>query len=654
MLTHVDKPFVLGRQTLKNRVFRSAHGTMIGGGTINDDFIAYHEARARGGVALTVLEVISPHRSCESLLNIWDPNLTEAYPRFVDRMRVHGMRVFQQINHSGANSFGPGGAPPWAPSDIPGFQHAIVPLAMTKAMIDEVIASYADTARKCAAWGADGVEIHCAHGYLIAQFLSVNSNKRPDDYGGSWENRCRFMLEVTRAVRAAVPPHVTVGARFSPELIIGGLDERDNLSAAHLLVQEGLLDYVSLSLGVYQTLYKVIGGMHEPTGYELATSEPIARSLDIPTMVIGRFRTLEEADRVIRSGAADLVGFTRATIADPDLVSKTLAGNSHQVRPCIGCNQGCIGGLYSGRIGCTVNPAVGCEATAGDDRLNPAAHRKQVLVIGGGPAGMEAARIAALRGHHVVLAESQPVLGGALRLAAMAPTRASIADILTWLQQEIHRLGVEVRLCTHVKPADVLAAAPDAVILATGSTPRMDGIQLSNPGEPVSGMQRGNVLSSWDVFAGSGRDFGRSAVVIDDVGHYEAVAVTEHLASLGLAVTFVTRHAAFAPLMEPALMNAPALQRLSRYSCDIMLRTRAIAIDARSVAVGPVHLPADSRHARLLPADTVVYISHNRANRDLHAQLECQGIAVHAIGDCRSPRFLAAAMLEGNRIGRSI
>lgn len=152
MYTHVDKPFVLGTLTLKNRVFRSAHGTLIGAGTIDADFIAYHEARAKGGVALSVLEVISPHRSCESLLNIWDPNLPEAYPRLTARMHLHGMSVFQQINHSGANSWGPDGAPPWAPSDLPGFQHAVAPVPMTRSMIEDVVESHADTARKCASW----------------------------------------------------------------------------------------------------------------------------------------------------------------------------------------------------------------------------------------------------------------------------------------------------------------------------------------------------------------------------------------------------------------------------------------------------------------------------------------------------------------------
>jgi 2,4-dienoyl-CoA reductase-like NADH-dependent reductase (Old Yellow Enzyme family) len=654
MLTHVHKPFTLGAQTLKNRVFRSAHGTLIGGGTINDDFIAYHEARARGGVALSVLEVISPHRSCESLLNIWDPKLPDAYPRFMDRMHLHEMKVFQQINHSGANSYGPDGAPPWGASDIAGFQHAITPVPMTKAMIDAVVESYAETARKCAAWGADGVELHCAHGYLIAQFLSLNSNKRCDQYGGSWENRCRFMLEVARAVRAAVPSSITVGARFSPELIVGGLDEDDNLRAAQRLVDEGLIDYVSLSLGVYQTLYKVIGGMHEPTGYELATSEPITRALDIPTMVIGRFRTLEEADHVIRSGAADLIGFTRATIADPDLVQKTLQGHAEEVRPCIGCNQGCIGGLYTGRLGCTVNPAVGFESTLGEDKLESAARPRHVLIVGGGPAGMEAARIAALRGHRVILAEAQSQLGGALRFAALAPTRRSMADIITWLEQEVYRLRVTVRLGTFVELQDVLAQNPDAVVVATGSVPRMDGIQLSNPGEPISGMHRPNVMSSWDVFSQPQHDFGRTAVVIDDVGHYEAVAVAEHLASRGLTVTFISRFAAFAPQMETALMNVPALQRLSRYSFNLLLRTRAIAINEECVVVAPTYLDSGSNQTQTVAADTVVFVSHNRANRDLYNTLIEKNLETHIIGDCNAPRFLAAAIREGHLIGRRI
>jgi NADPH-dependent 2,4-dienoyl-CoA reductase/sulfur reductase-like enzyme len=328
------------------------------------------------------------------------------------------------------------------------------------------------------------------------------------------------------------------------------------------------------------------------------------------------------------------------------------------VRPCIACNQSCIGGLYTGRIGCTVNPAVGFERTLGDDNLQPAMRRKEVLVVGGGPAGMEAARVAALRGHAVTLAEAEPKLGGALKLAAMAPTRQALGDIIAWLEQEVYRLGVTVRLGTYMEADDVRAEGADTVIIATGSTPRMDGIQISNPGEIIAGIERDNVLSSWDVLRNPkrdfGRDFGRDAVVIDDLGHYEAVAVTEVLASHGVHVTYLTRHNSFAPQMDVALMNVPALQRLSGYAFEQRLRTRAIRIEDDGVVAGPVYLDTGSNRTEKIPADTVVFVSHNRPNRDLYTALAQQGPDVHIIGDGASPRFLATAIREGNMVGRTI
>jgi NADPH-dependent 2,4-dienoyl-CoA reductase/sulfur reductase-like enzyme len=413
-----------------------------------------------------------------------------------------------------------------------------------------------------------------------------------------------------------------------------------------------LIDYVSVSLGVYQTLYKVIGGMHEPSGYELKTSETITRNIRIPTMVVGRIRTLDEADRIISSGAADLVGFTRATIADADLVRKSLRGQGNRVRPCIGCNQSCIGGLYAGRLGCAVNPAVGFESILGEERRTAAPRSRRILVVGAGPAGMEAARVARLRGHDVILAEAEPVVGGALRFAARAPTRHAFADLIAWQERELQHLGVELRLSTSIGIEDVRAEKPDCVIVATGSSPRRDGVQLSNPGEPIDGMDR--VLSSWDVFSAPERVLGRTAVVIDDLGHYEAVAVAEHLATRGVRVTFVSRFAAFAPQMETSLMTVPALQRLNQYPFDIRLRTRIIAVDDEGVVAGPVYLSRDSHAVQKIAAETVVFVSHNRANRELYTRLAECGTEAHVIGDGNSPRFLPVAMREGHQVGNQV
>ncbi|MBP6802276.1 MAG: FAD-dependent oxidoreductase [Zoogloea sp.] len=655
-LTHVHTPINLGPIALKNRVVRTAHATNLGAGTMNDALIGYHLARAEGGVGLSIIEILSVHPSTPATLNVFIPDIGDAYRKLVAAVRPHGMKLFQQLWHGGHNALPLDGSPPWSASDVPSPTIGVTPVPMTQAMIDEIVAAYADTARKCEEWGLDGVEIHCAHGYLPAQFLSPNANRRSDGYGGSFENRLRFLREVVAAVRQAVSVNFAVGVRVAPDQSAGGIGVEDVQRAVQALEDKHLIDFVDVSLGDYHAFPKLIGGMHEPMGYEMPTSAPIARAARTPAIVTGRFRTLEEADQIIRLGDADLVALTRAHIADPQLVNKTLAGHPEQVRPCIACNQGCVGGLLgpAARMGCTVNPAIGAENSLDDTRLTPVATPRRVLVVGGGPAGMEAARVAALRGHTVTLAEAADNLGGTLRIAARAPQRHGIADIAVWLEQEIYRLGVDVRLSSYLSADDIRSLAPDAVILATGSLPRMDGIQLSHPGEPIAGIARPHVLSSWDLLLERPPRPVKSAVVIDDVGHYEGIAAAEHLLAQGAEVHFVTRHAAFAHQMEAALSAEPALQRFARGRFTLHLRTRALAIGQNDVELLPAYLPAGGPGAFRVPAERVVFISHNAPNRELASELAASGIPLQVIGDANAPRFLPVAIREGRLAGMAV
>jgi 2,4-dienoyl-CoA reductase-like NADH-dependent reductase (Old Yellow Enzyme family) len=659
--THVHTPFRIGTLALKNRIVRSAHGTNIGQGTMSADLIAYHAARARGGVALSIMEITGVHRSSAGLLNVWDPLLQDGMRRLVDACRPHGMKIVQQLWHGGIQGHNLDGGFPWAPSDIASHKMNTVPEPMTEAMIADVIEGFATATRLCEQWGIDGVEIHCAHSYLPHQFLSPAWNHRTDRYGGSFDNRARFMVETLEAVRAAASPDFAVGVRVSPDYQDGSLPVDDVIRATRLLEARNLIDFVDISAGNYTTDYKMIGGMHEPVGYEMETSAPVARALALPTIVTGRFRTLDDADLVIRQGQADLVAITRGTIADPDLVNTSLAGNGTGVRPCIGCNQGCVGGIMraitgpGGVMGCTVNPAVGFEATIGDDRLVPAADPRKVLVIGGGVGGMEAARVAALRGHKVVLAEAAPDLGGMVRIAARQPTRHAIQDIVVWQQNAIYALGVDVRLSTFMDADDIAAEAPDAVIIATGSTPRLDGIQVSNPGEPAAGMDQPHVLSSIDLFTTPGRDLGRTALVVDDVGHYEAMGVAEELLDRGLHVTFVTRHAAIAHQLDGMFMASPTLGRFAQDRFTAHARTRLVSVEQGSATITPIHDVAPNiRARRTVPADTVVFVSYNRSNRDLYDALREGPLPVRIVGDARNPRTMQEAIREGYLAGMDI
>ena len=651
----VMEPIELRGLTIKNRVVRTAHFTNLGGGVIGDDTVAYHLRSAEGGVGLSFVEILSVHPSSVGSVNIFLPGCEDGYRKLVDAVRPTGMRLFQQIWHGGHNVPAADGGPGWSASDIPSPHGGMAPVAMTKAMIDEMVEAFASAAARCEEWGLDGFELHGCHGYLCNQFLSPATNKREDEYGGSFENRARFTIEVMAAMRSAVSDRMVCGIRVGDDATTGGATYEDFVALTGLLEERDLIDFVNISYGSHSNTSKGIPGMHEPAGYQLPTSRPIARSANVPAIVVGRFRTLREAEDVIARGDADMVGLTRAHIADPNLVAKSLAGREQDVRPCIGCNQGCLGGILAPvpRLGCVVNPAVGFERTMGDHTLQVVSRPKRVVVVGGGPAGMEAARVAAERGHRVVLFEAGGALGGTLNLAGLTATRRTLLDLTRWLAGQVERLKVDVRLGVRADVEAVVAEQPDEVIVATGSTPRMDGLQVSNPGEPIIGMDQARVVSSHQLLSGSA-PLGRTAVVIDDTGHYEAVGVVEYLAGHGVVVTYVTPREGFAPDMDMTWMNEPALRRLAGKPVTIRPRTRAIAITEDHVRIGPVYLPADSAELELVAADTVVFISNNRPNRELYDQLSTRGVSTRVVGDAHTPRFLGPAVREGHLAGAAV
>jgi len=650
-LQRVLEPIEIAGREVRNRVVRTAHATGIGRGTLSDDLIAYHVARAHGGVGLSILEILSVHSSSPGTLNMSDPKLEAGYEKLLRAIAPTGMVVYQQLWHGGHSQSGAGGAPPWGPSTVPNPLGGEVPVPMTRVMIEEITEAFAASAARCELAGLHGVEVHAAHGYLLHQFLSRSTNKRDDEYGGSFANRVRFLMQVMRAVRNRVSTAFAVGVRLAPDITAGGVGVEDCVRVVDLLQQEKLVDFVDVSMGSYHTFAKMIGGMHEPAGYELPTSEPVTAMCNVPSIITGRIRTLEEADQIIRQGSADLVGMTRAHIADPDIVAKTIAGHAERVRPCIACNQGCVGGLLTtGRMGCAVNPGAGFERKLGDGQIGIADVRRRVCVVGGGPAGMEAARVAALRGHRVTLMEASQHLGGMLRLAARLPTRHGLLDIAVWLEAELRRLGVDLRLNCFAEAAEVLAENPDAVIVATGSHPRLDGMQSTNPGEPASGMERPRVCSTVDILSLPTGRIGKTALVVDDTGHYEAIGIAEYLAAAGASVTFVTTCSAIAPKVESALMVEPVLARLASHDFNSLMRHRLVAVRDGEAEISPVY----SKESRLVPAETVVFVSPNAPNRELSAELSGKVANLQLVGDAKSPRFISAAFREGHLAARAI
>ncbi|WP_340315827.1 oxidoreductase [Rhizorhabdus argentea] len=656
-LSLVYEPITINGLEIRNRIARSAHGTSLAfQGAITDRMINYHLARAKGGVGLTILEAAAVHPSTiTSFANI-DDSIIDGYRRLMAAVRPHGMRVFQQLWHGGHIYPVFDRSAPWGVSSIPNPATGIVPNPVGSQEIGELIAAYAAAARRCKAGGIEGIEVHAAHGYLIMQFLNSLTNTRTDRYGGSLENRMRFLHEVMVAIRKEVGDNYPVGIRVGNSAGIGGLDEAEIAKVLEHLHADGLIDFVDASYADYWS-HGFAFAMDQPLGYQLTSSSLITSAIkDLPRMVIGRIRTLEEAEQILRDGIADMVHMTRAHIADPDIVRKTQAGHPERVRPCIGCNQGCWYAVTTGGpIGCAVNPAAGNEGALSENLIEPSESPGRVLVVGGGPAGMEAARIAALRGHEVVLVEAASCLGGQVTLAKRAPRLHAIGDITYWLEQEIIRLGVEIRTNSYFEAEDTLAENADFVIVATGSNPRSDRIQFSDSSQAVPGADQSHILSSPDLFSNPHLALGSTAVVFDEVGHYEGIAATEYLLNKGLKVTFVCPGSRIAPLVCHDTRVVPALRRFADLgNFRPLTNTKLVAIDKTHCNVRSLY----SAFVERIPADTVVFINARDPLRSLYDELCARGFRkgqnIALAGDALAPRDIQYAISEGHAVTRSM
>jgi 2,4-dienoyl-CoA reductase-like NADH-dependent reductase (Old Yellow Enzyme family) len=648
---HLFEPIDVGPLTIPNRIVRTAHGTMLTG----ERLIAYHEARAAGGVGMSTLEATGVHANAPSITPLHSDEVIPLYRELMARIRPHGMKLLQQIYHPGSATRPKKAATQVSSSPIPNPMVGGVPVEMTRSMIAEMVEAFAAAVRRCREGGLDGVDLHASSGYLIEQFLSPANNTRTDEYGGGLENRMRFLMEILVAIRAEVGDDYCVGIRLpNEEYIPGGLTPADVAEIAQIV--EPYVDYVSLHMGSYWRFHKLLSSMDDPLGNEMPANEVIIRAVAKPTIVVGRIMTLDHAEHLVASGAADMVSMVRALIADPGLVNKARRGDEHLIRPCIGSNFGCVGNLMStGTLSCVVNVAAAQETTVSFEPTGPAPVPKRVLVAGGGPAGLEAARTAALRGHEVHLHEATRHLGGQVAIAATAPHRSDIGAITEWLVGEIERLGVTIRLSSMVDPDVVAEVAPDEVIVATGSSPRRDGFQLSTPVTPVPGHDLPHVFSSWDVFGFGGRArLDGPAVVFDDTGSFEAISVADALLEAGLEVTMVGRCQAIGEHLPypPATVGA-ARERLLAGRFDFIGGHHLIEITAEEVVIGVLF----TSRRRVVPARTVVLVTHNHPNRELAEHL---GVApggplpVHLVGDVTGTNGIRPAIHQAAAIARAL
>jgi len=645
-------PIQVGRLTLKNRIYSSGHAeAMAEGGRPGERLSRYHAAKARGGCALTIfggsssVHPSSPAAAWKQIAN-HDDSIIPAYRALADAVHAHDCLVFTQLTHMGrrAQADGEEANVLVAPSQIPERVHREVPHELEAEQIVEIVRAFGQAARRCREGGLDGIELSMAHNHLIDQFWSPLFNQRLDDYGGSLDNRLRFGFEVLREIRRTVGRDFVVGARISgDEFTRGGLTAGDMAEIARRLAASGLLDFLSIIGGgahTYELQAAAVPNMSYATGVFVPLAAAIKQAAPgIPILHASRIVDPAHADRLVAAGQIDVVGMTRALIADPDLPRKALESRFDDIRTCVGANEGCIDRIYQGKpVTCVQNPATGREAELAEVRA--ATTPKKVVVVGGGVAGLEAARMAAVRGHRVVLFEKAPELGGQVLLAARAPERSEYVGIVRFLAAQVRKLAVDVRLAVEATPSAVLAERPAAVVIATGSHPFVP---------PVPGSDGKHVVTDRDVLAGEAK-VGTSVVVVDDVHTQEALSTAELLLSQGKRVEVISP--LFYVGQDVGVTSiAPLYRRLFTAGVVLTPGTELRAVEGSSVIVANVY---SGLERRIEGVDTVVLAAGSRSTDALYRALKGHVAELYAVGDCVAPRGVHPALLDATRIARAI
>ena len=542
------QPFQLKHLTLRNRILSTAHAPSFQeGGHPRERYRLYHEEKARGGVGLTIIggstNIAPDSPSVFGQLYAGDDSIIPWFKELTDGVRAHGAGVMCQITHMGRRTAWDDGhwLPVLGPSEVRERAHRSFPKTMENEDINRVICNFVDASLRCRAGGFDGIEL-LSHSHLLGQFLSPLVNRREDDYGGSLENRLRLSLQVVDAVREAVGPDFILGMRVTgDELTRGGLEAEECVEIAQIIAETGAVDFLNILAGApYDDLGLAgwVAPMGMPAAPHLNIAGDIRKAVDIPIFHAGGVADIATARHAVAEGHVDLIGMTRAHIADPHLVSKLVSGNEERIRPCVGLGY-CVDRVNQGKAAvCGHNAASGREATL-PHIIKKASDKRKVVVVGGGPGGLEAARISAERGHDVVLFEASDRLGGQLNLAAKGMTRRQIWGVADWLISEVTLLDVDLRLNNYAEADDVRSENPDVVVIATGGWPDL----LDIPGQELT-------ISSWDVLGGEKRITGE-VLLFDEVGDQAAAVCADVMARAGCAVTLVTPDRAVAHDLGP-------------------------------------------------------------------------------------------------------
>ena len=617
-------------------------------GTISQKMTDYWEARAKGGVGLIIFEAVTIDAAFPYIIRtvgLWDDKLIPSFKRFVDAMHAHGAKVAPQIMHPGPESFSwLKGVQPVGPSPVVCKTHGQVCRELTLEEIKTIVEQFGEAARRAREAGCDAMEFHAAHSYMLAgSFLSPLRNKRTDAYGGTIDGRLRFLLEVMESIRSKAGADFPVILRISgDEHLPGGRDILDSQYITPKLVAAGV-DAFHISGGVVPDVYwRVLPCIGTQPGFNVPAAAAVKQVVDVPVMVVGRINDPQLAEDILVKGYADMVVMGRALLADPELPNKARGGSIEDIAPCTSCGQGCLRSqLTYEPVTCVINPAVGREK---EMAITPAAKQKKVLVIGGGPGGLEAARVSALRGHRVTLWEKTSKLGGQINLAAIPPMKQELSKWIIYLSTQVKKAQVKVELNKEATPELIEKEKPDVVVVATGGKPLIpeipgaEGTKVVTANDVLEGklaISRGKVL-----IIGGGMVGCEIADMLADPGYNQTtgsvpVTIVEMLADIGLDVIPQTRM-----LLLPRLREK-GVEAITSATVKEILDDGVIIIK-------------DGKEEIIRGIDFIILACGTESVDELSAKIEDKVPEVYVIGDAKAPRKALEAIAEAAEIAREI
>ena len=645
------EPLIIRKKVLKNRIFSTGHmAVMLKGGCPTESMIAYHEAKAKGGAALTIIEASRVQPSGDSgrpAIRAYDPSCISGYNKLTAACHRYDCLVFGQLTHPGREmaDLEDGTSPvAYAPSAIPNERFHVMPRELSEHMIQEIVVGFKISAQNLKKARLDGIEIVASHGYLLGQFLNKNINKRKDRYGGNFENRHRILDEIIDAVKLGSSDDMLIGVRLSgDEKEFRGIELQETIKIVEKLTQNKKIDYINVTAGTSAGLAgstHIVPSMRFEAGYTTPLAKAIKGVTNKPVFVAGRINTPQIAEEALLNKAADMCGMTRALISDPQMPQKAESGRLDEITACVGCNQACIGHMLNGKpISCIQSPETGRELTF--NKLKPPLKKRQILIIGGGPAGMKAATVAASRGHEVKLIEASSKLGGQINLAEKLPGRSEFGGITTNLANKLNRQNVEIKLNTRVSADFVMQEAPEVVILATGG----------RSFEPIiEGRENAHVVNAWQILEGKA-NVGSRVAIADWRCDWVGLGLAELLARQGCHVRLACNGMVPGQTVNQYVRDN-WLGILHKLNVETLTHLRLHGIDSEDAYFQHT---LSGEPVILNNVDTLVTAfgagSFNTLEKDLKNNFHSK---LHVIGDALSPRTVEEAILDGLKTSTAI